>query len=240
MESILDWYRKPKGVIFKGRLGLRQSTSPAIRSSREGTVDGRRHGVGSGFLHEGPYGRVRGSHQVRRQDPARGQDGHPRRGSPGHHGVHQLQGGGGERKAWTLIEAGIRRLSLDGAGVRVSVFFQNANNSCAGARRVHANGCWTTANGDTRFDHRRATSSETFRAKAHDPAPHDRGRRPICAATRACSSTPPSTTGTRAPNTAPHQCGSNPCSEYMHLDNSACNLASLNLHASSCKRRRAG
>ena len=23
--------------------------------------------------------------------------------------------------------------------------------------------------------------------------------------------------------------GSNPCSEYMHLDNSACNLASLNL-----------
>ncbi len=27
--------------------------------------------------------------------------------------------------------------------------------------------------------------------------------------------------------------GSNPCSEYMHLDNSACNLASLNLLSSS-------
>src|SRR6202011_2347343 len=31
-----------------------------------------------------------------------------------------------------------------------------------------------------------------------------------------------------APNTARIN-GSNPCSEYMHLDNSACNLASLNL-----------
>ena len=32
--------------------------------------------------------------------------------------------------------------------------------------------------------------------------------------------------------------GSNPCSEYMHLDNSACNLASLNLLAFLRRRRR--
>ena len=48
------------------------------------------------------------------------------------------------------------------------------------------------------------------------------------AAIPGCSSTPPSTTGTPAPNSGRIN-ASNPCSEYMHLDNSACNLASLNL-----------
>ena len=45
---------------------------------------------------------------------------------------------------------------------------------------------------------------------------------------RACSSTPRSTTGTPARTTGRIN-ASNPCSEYMHLDDSACNLASLNL-----------
>jgi ribonucleoside-diphosphate reductase alpha chain len=48
------------------------------------------------------------------------------------------------------------------------------------------------------------------------------------APTRACSSTPPSTSGTPA-RRRPHQRVSNPCSEYMFLDDTACNLASLNL-----------
>ncbi len=46
-------------------------------------------------------------------------------------------------------------------------------------------------------------------------------------ATRASSSTRSSTTGT-PPEQRPHQ-RVNPCSEYMHVDDSACNLASLNL-----------
>jgi ribonucleoside-diphosphate reductase alpha chain len=45
---------------------------------------------------------------------------------------------------------------------------------------------------------------------------------------RACSSTPPSTTGTPASNTD-RIFASNPCSEYMFLNDSACNLASINL-----------
>ena len=40
--------------------------------------------------------------------------------------------------------------------------------------------------------------------------------------------TPPSTAGTPAKNTARIN-ASNPCSEYMFLDDSACNLSSLNL-----------
>ena len=48
------------------------------------------------------------------------------------------------------------------------------------------------------------------------------------ARTRGCSSTRRSTGGTPSPN-AGRINGSNPCSEYMHIDNSACNLASINL-----------
>ena len=44
----------------------------------------------------------------------------------------------------------------------------------------------------------------------------------------ACSSTPPSTTGTPARRSGAIR-ASNPCSEYMFLDDTACNLASLNL-----------
>ena len=50
------------------------------------------------------------------------------------------------------------------------------------------------------------------------------GRAPI----RACSTTTRSTTGTPAPNSGQIR-ASNPCSEYMFLDDTACNLASMNL-----------
>ena len=46
--------------------------------------------------------------------------------------------------------------------------------------------------------------------------------------TQECSLIPPLTNGTHTPN-AGRINASNPCSEYMHLDNSACNLASINL-----------
>ncbi len=45
---------------------------------------------------------------------------------------------------------------------------------------------------------------------------------------RVCSSTRRSIAGTRPPTTAGSP-SSNPCSEYLHVDNSACNLASINL-----------
>ena len=53
-------------------------------------------------------------------------------------------------------------------------------------------------------------------------------RPPGAAPTRASSTTRRSTAGTRCPNTGRIN-ASNPCSEYMHVDDSACNLASLNL-----------
>ena len=55
-------------------------------------------------------------------------------------------------------------------------------------------------------------------------SPRRPGTRPI----PACSSTPRSTTGTPA-RTSGRINASNPCSEYMFLDDTACNLASLNL-----------
>ncbi len=50
MESILDWYRN-EGIIFKGGSGSGVNLS-RIRSSKE-QLARRRHGVGSGVLHEG-------------------------------------------------------------------------------------------------------------------------------------------------------------------------------------------
>ena len=46
---------------------------------------------------------------------------------------------------------------------------------------------------------------------------------------RSSSTTPPSTSGTPARRSRSDQCASNPCSEYMFLDDTACNLASVNL-----------
>ena len=50
----------------------------------------------------------------------------------------------------------------------------------------------------------------------------------MCRSVEACSSTPPLTGGIHLLTQVSIN-GSNPCSEYMHLDNSACNLASINL-----------
>ena len=79
--------------------------------------------------------------------------------------------------------------------------------------------------------------------KARTPARRSRPSRPAICGRRsatppgprpipASSSTPPSTTGTPARPRRPIR-ASNPCSEYMFLDDTACNLASLNLLRSS-------
>ena len=68
---------------------------------------------------------------------------------------------------------------------------------------------------------RRCRPATCGRVSATPPGP-----RPI----PACSTTPPSTTGTPASADGEIR-ASNPCSEYMFLDDTACNLASLNLLA---------
>ena len=127
-----------------------------------------------------------------------------------------------EKKAWALIDAG-----YDGsfAGTAYgSVFFQNSNNSVRATddfmRAVIDDGEW-----QTRSVKDASRVMDTYKAR-------DIMRR-IAEATHVCGDP-----GMQFDTTVNewHTCpnsdrinASNPCSEYMFLDNSACNLASINL-----------
>jgi ribonucleoside-diphosphate reductase alpha chain len=126
-----------------------------------------------------------------------------------------------EKKAYTLVEAGYDA-SLDGDAYS-SIFFQNANNSVRATdefmEAVASDGeCWTKAV---------AGGEKLTRYKARDLM------RQIAEATHQCGDP-----GMQFDTTVNkwHPCrntarinASNPCSEYMFLDDSACNLSSLNL-----------
>jgi ribonucleoside-diphosphate reductase alpha chain len=126
-----------------------------------------------------------------------------------------------EKKAQTLIDAGYDS-SLDGDAYG-SIFFQNANNSVRATdefmEAVEQDGDWWTKS--------RVGAQPVKRLKA-------RGlMRQIAEATHQCGDPGMQfdTTVNRwhtSKNTARIN-ASNPCSEYMFLDDSACNLASLNL-----------
>jgi ribonucleoside-diphosphate reductase alpha chain len=127
-----------------------------------------------------------------------------------------------EKKAWALIDAGYDG-NFNGGEAYASVFFQNSNNSVRVTddfmEAVETDGDWTT--------HAITTGEPVETVKARylmnkmaeaawvcgDPGIqyHDNINRWHTSA-----------------NTAPIN-ASNPCSEYMYLDDSACNLASLNL-----------
>jgi ribonucleoside-diphosphate reductase alpha chain len=129
-----------------------------------------------------------------------------------------------EKKAWALIDAGYDS-SFNGAAYS-SVFFQNSNNSVratdAFMQAVVDDKEWTThaiapQNADRVMD--------TYKARGLF--------REIAEATHACGDP-----GMQFDTTVNdwHTCpatarinASNPCSEYMFLDDTACNLASLNL-----------
>ena len=127
-----------------------------------------------------------------------------------------------EAKAFTLIKAG-----YDGSGpdseAYSSIFFQNANNSVRVSdefMRAYEN--------DGEFT--------TYTVKGHEPVKTYKARdimNKIAEATWLCGDPGMQfdTTINRwhtSKNTARIN-ASNPCSEYMFLDNSACNLASFNL-----------
>jgi ribonucleoside-diphosphate reductase alpha chain len=126
-----------------------------------------------------------------------------------------------EKKAHTLIDNGYDA-SLDGEAYG-SVFFQNANNSVRATddfmRAVeHDDEWWTTT---------RLTGEKRQRYEARDLM------RQIAEATHQCGDPGMQFDTTvnkwhTSKNTARIN-ASNPCSEYMFLDDSACNLASLNL-----------
>ncbi len=216
MDSILDWYRK-EGVIFKGGSGSGINLS-RIRSSKErlgggGTASGpvsfmKAADASAGVIKSGGKTRRAAKMVVLNVD-------HPDI-------VEFIEcKAKEERKAWALIDAGYDS-SIDGEAYS-SIFFQNANNSVRVTdefmQAVVDDDQWQTLNvltGDV---------AETMSAR-------DLMRR-IAEAAHFCGDP-----GLQFDTTINdwHTCSnsgrinaSNPCSEYMHLDDSACNLASLNL-----------
>ena len=126
-----------------------------------------------------------------------------------------------EKKAWALIDAGYDG-SFTGPAYS-SVFFQNSNNSVRVTdefmRAVMDDGEWTTK------AVRDGAPMQTYKARDL--------MRQIAEATHICGDPGMQFDTTvndwhTCPNTARIN-ASNPCSEYMFLDDSACNLSSINL-----------
>jgi ribonucleoside-diphosphate reductase alpha chain len=126
-----------------------------------------------------------------------------------------------EKKAYTLVEAGYDA-SLDGEAYS-SIFFQNANNSV----RATDDFMQAEERDDDWWTKSVSTGQPVRRHKARDLM------RQIAEATHQCGDP-----GMQFDTTVNrwHPCkntarinASNPCSEYMFLDDSACNLSSLNL-----------
>lgn len=217
MGSILNWY-KDEGMIFKGGSGSGVNLSP-IRSSAEKL--GKSAGTASG-----PLSFMRGA------DSSAGaikSGGKTRRAAKmvilnvDHPDVEEFIWCKAieERKA-RVLEANGFDMSLDGKDI-FSVQYQNANNSV----RVSDDFMRAVENDDM-WDLRAVTNGESVkRVKARHIW------RQIAEAAWECADPGLQFDTTindwhTTPN-AGRINGSNPCSEYMHLDNSACNLASLNL-----------
>ncbi|MDD9370995.1 MAG: vitamin B12-dependent ribonucleotide reductase, partial [Acidimicrobiales bacterium] len=216
MDSILNWYRE-EGIIFKGGSGAGVNLS-RIRSSVELLKGG---GTASG-----PVSFMRGA------DASAGtikSGGKTRRAAKmvildvGHPDIEEfiwckaLE----ERKARVLEQAGFD-MDLDGRDSH-STQYQNANNSVRVTdefmQAVVDDGDWTLREVTTGKAVRTVRAREMFRQ--------------LCSAAWECADPGMQFDTTinhwhTAANTGRIN-GSNPCSEYMHLDDSACNLASLNL-----------
>ena len=216
MESILGWYRN-EGIIFKGGSGSGVNLS-RIRSSREplaggGTASGpvsfmKAADASAGVIKSGGKTRRAAKMVILNADHPDILD-----------FVHCKEDE--ERKAWALIAAGYDA-SLDGPAYG-SIFFQNANNSVRATdefmRAVVEDRVWETRNVLDGGVSQTMDARDLFRQ--------------IAEATHVCGDP-----GMQFDTTINdwHTCpatgrinASNPCSEYMHLDDSACNLSSLNL-----------
>jgi ribonucleoside-diphosphate reductase alpha chain len=216
MESILDWCRT-EGMIFKGGSGSGINLS-AIRSSRE-------HLSGGGIA-SGPISFMRGADAIAGSIKSGGTT---RRAAKmvvlnsDHPDVMDFIEckAREERKAYALGAAGWD-MSLNGEAW-ASVQFQNANNSVRATDAfMHAaieGGPWEL--------HAVTEDSVIEVVNARDVL------RAIAQAAWECGDPGMQFHSTindwhTCPNSGPIN-ASNPCSEYMHVDDSACNLASINL-----------
>ncbi len=216
MESILNWYRE-EGLIFKGGSGAGLNLS-RIRSSKEL--------LSSGGTASGPVSFMRGA------DASAG----------------TIKSGGATRRAAKMvvldvdhpdIEEFVQTKAKEEAKVRVlrdagfdmdlggsditSVQYQNANNSV----RV-TDEFMRAVEADTEFGLRARMTGEVIERVGAKKL-----FRSIAQAAWECADPGIQYDGTINDwHTCPESgriSASNPCSEYMHLDNSSCNLASLNL-----------
>ena len=216
MESILNWYRE-EGLIFKGGSGAGLNLS-RIRSSKEL--------LSSGGTASGPVSFMRGA------DASAG----------------TIKSGGATRRAAKMvvldvdhpdIEEFVQTKAKEEAKIRVlrdagfdmdlggsdiaSVQYQNANNSV----RVTDEFMRAVESGDE-FGLRARMTGEVI-----DTVDAKKLFRGISQAAWECADPGIQYDGTINDwHTCPESgriSASNPCSEYMHLDNSSCNLASLNL-----------
>jgi len=217
MPSILNWYTE-EGMIFKGGSGSGLNVS-AIRSSKEPL------GGSAGYA-SGPLSFMRGA------DASAGaikSGGKTRRAAKmvimnvDHPDVEEFIWckAKEERKARALREAGFN-MDLNGSDIH-SIQYQNANNSVRVTDDfMHA----LDKNED--WDLRAVTNGESLeKVKARDIWKQIAEAAWECADPGLQFDTTINKWHT-TPN-AGRINGSNPCSEYMHLDNSACNLASINL-----------
>jgi ribonucleoside-diphosphate reductase alpha chain len=217
MESILNWYRE-EGMIFKGGSGAGLNLS-RIRSSKELLKN-------SGGSASGPVSFMRGA------DASAGtikSGGATRRAAKmvvldvDHPDIEEFieTKAHEEKKIRVLRDAGFN-MELGGKDIN-SVQYQNANNSV----RVNAEFMHAVENG-TKFGLRARTTGEVV---------EEVDARELFAkiADAAWECADPGIQYDDIINdwhTTPESGrinASNPCSEYMHLDNSSCNLASLNL-----------
>ncbi|MCO8126886.1 vitamin B12-dependent ribonucleotide reductase [Acidimicrobiia bacterium EGI L10123] len=216
MDSILNWYVE-EGTIFKGGSGAGINLSK-IRSSKELLKGG---GTASGpvsFMRgaDASAGTIKSGGKTRRAAKMVILDVH-------HPDVEEFVWvkAREERKIRVLQEAGFD-MSLDGVDM-ASVQYQNANNSV----RVTDEFMQAVVD-DADWNLTAVTSGEVVRTvRARELM------RQISQAAWECADP-----GMQFDTTINrwHTCantdrinGSNPCSEYMHIDNSACNLASINL-----------
>ena len=216
MDSILNWYRE-EGVIFKGGSGAGVNLSK-IRSSYE-LLNG-------GGTASGPVSFMRGA------DASAGtikSGGKTRRAAKmvilnvDHPDVEEFVWckAKEERKARVLRDAGFD-MDLDGAD-SFSIQYQNANNSV----RITDDFMQAVVD-DTDWNLNAVTDGTPVRTvRARDLW------RQIATASWECADPGLQFDTTINKWHTAHATGringSNPCSEYMHLDNSACNLASINL-----------
>lgn len=217
LPSILNWYRE-EGMIFKGGSGAGLNVS-GLRSSRESLAS-------SGGKASGPVSFMRGA------DSSAGtiqSGGKTRRAAKmvilniDHPDVEEFIWckAREERKAFVLAENGFD-MGLNGRDM-VSIQYQNANNSVRVTddfmKAVEKDADWDLVGVKDKKVYQTVKARALFRQVAE-------------AAWESADPGMQFDTTINDWHTTPRAGrinGSNPCSEYMHLDNSACNLASLNL-----------